>query len=379
MDVGIPITSMSLMLICTAYVTMQSIQIINHTAPPSTVNVKIMYIFAAINLVVDVFVTWLFRSRGDAIFYHDHHHHHHHEATGADHHNHEIESHDSSEITDKTPFVASTSASAYGSVPARASSTSVATNLAKQHPSAHNAHYHNYSFITLRGSFSSDLPSILTPEGRVMSSFLHLHEHAEEGANADEQSALQRNLNMVSAFFHIGGDTLRTVSIFIAAIISSLTKFPSELCDAWAAVVVSATIIFLAVPMSVEIYNHAKKYLNPPPPPSAASRRKAAALRPLPRPVKKQFPLAGAEVSGASSNGGGSTFALAATNDGRSSASTFMTNQSSSIRPGGVSAVAMGGSVEGGAGGVIRVVQSHVGSRVDDTFPDHDDEGVEYV
>jgi len=65
------------------------------------------------------------------------------------------------------------------------------------------------------------------------------------------------NLNMLSAFSHVGGDTLRTVSIFIAAAYSAATKTPGDVCDAWAAAVVALTIVFMVIPLIYEIVSAA--------------------------------------------------------------------------------------------------------------------------
>lgn len=62
------------------------------------------------------------------------------------------------------------------------------------------------------------------------------------------------NINMFSAFTHVGCDTLRTVAIFVAAIVSSSTGAKSSLCDAWAAIVVSITIFIAIIPLSREVY-----------------------------------------------------------------------------------------------------------------------------
>ena len=61
------------------------------------------------------------------------------------------------------------------------------------------------------------------------------------------------NLNMASALTHVGGDTLRTFSIFFAAVVATVTDIPGYLCDAWAAVIVTITIVGLIVPLSIEI------------------------------------------------------------------------------------------------------------------------------
>lgn len=63
------------------------------------------------------------------------------------------------------------------------------------------------------------------------------------------------NLNMASALTHVGGDTLRTTAVFVAAVVSSTTNVNSALCDAWAAIVVTVSIVFLVIPLVREIYS----------------------------------------------------------------------------------------------------------------------------
>ena len=58
---------------------------------------------------------------------------------------------------------------------------------------------------------------------------------------------------MLSALVHVGCDTLRTVSVYIAAIVSSFTDIPGTLCDAWAAIIVTITIFLMLVPLIIEI------------------------------------------------------------------------------------------------------------------------------
>jgi Co/Zn/Cd efflux system component len=70
-----------------------------------------------------------------------------------------------------------------------------------------------------------------------------------EGSGGDQGA----NVNMMSAFTHISGDTLRTVATIIAAGISYYFHYDPGLCDAWAAIIVSATIIFSALPLVYSI------------------------------------------------------------------------------------------------------------------------------
>ena len=67
------------------------------------------------------------------------------------------------------------------------------------------------------------------------------------------------NLNMISAFTHVTGDTFRTISIFVAAVVATVTDVPGNLCDAWAAVIVAITILFIVFPLIIEIYKAARK------------------------------------------------------------------------------------------------------------------------
>lgn len=87
---------------------------------------------------------------------------------------------------------------------------------------------------------------------------IHVHksDYSVNLGDGEASAATTKNLNMISAFFHIGGDTLRTIAIFAAALVSSTTNWNPDYCDAWAAIVVSITILFLAVPMLYTIFRH---------------------------------------------------------------------------------------------------------------------------
>jgi Co/Zn/Cd efflux system component len=87
-----------------------------------------------------------------------------------------------------------------------------------------------------------------------------LASHREDKSNDPIGSAVRKirhNLNMLSAFTHVGSDTLRTMSVFIAAMIATFSGYSGNLCDAWAAVVVSLTICFAVMPLLSEIYRAA--------------------------------------------------------------------------------------------------------------------------
>lgn len=66
------------------------------------------------------------------------------------------------------------------------------------------------------------------------------------------------NLNMMSALTHVGGDTARTLSVFVAAVVATIAG-NSTRCDAWATVVVSITIVCAVIPLLTEIYKAATR------------------------------------------------------------------------------------------------------------------------
>ena len=68
------------------------------------------------------------------------------------------------------------------------------------------------------------------------------------------------NLNMVSAFTHLTGDSMRSVSVLIAALVSSFSGIQSEICDAWAAISVTVTIVIMIIPLVIEICKASIKY-----------------------------------------------------------------------------------------------------------------------
>jgi Co/Zn/Cd efflux system component len=58
-----------------------------------------------------------------------------------------------------------------------------------------------------------------------------------------------KNLNMISAFTHVGGDTLRSFTVLLAAMVSSTFDIDATLTDAVAAIVVSVTIVVAVMPL----------------------------------------------------------------------------------------------------------------------------------
>lgn len=76
------------------------------------------------------------------------------------------------------------------------------------------------------------------------------------------ESVKEVNLNMLSAFTHISADTLRTITIFIAAAVTTSTNIRADVVDAYAAIIVTAIIICICFPLGYEIFKASRQILN---------------------------------------------------------------------------------------------------------------------
>lgn len=121
-----------------------------------------------------------------------------------------------------------------------------------------------YGYATLNLIIDIGSAYMFLRKGR---SFAHIP-HSEEDNNNFERIKSEEtvtapkkviNINMLAAFSHLGADSMRTMSVFVAAIVTSASNIDSDLCDAWAAVVVSITIVFAIIPLLYEIIKSAIK------------------------------------------------------------------------------------------------------------------------
>jgi Co/Zn/Cd efflux system component len=122
------------------------------------------------------------------------------------------------------------------------------------------------------GNFVVDIISSLMFYWRGKDAFVsHSHDHGHAPLRTfslDRRSIdmgkrhvipMPPNLNMLSAITHVGGDTLRTTSVFIAAAVSTAANVPGNITDAWAAIVVSISIFICVIPLCKEIYKAASE------------------------------------------------------------------------------------------------------------------------
>lgn len=95
---------------------------------------------------------------------------------------------------------------------------------------------------------------VTSPSFSTMSTMSTAISHAGgSGAVGGGSSHKRSNLNMLSAFIHVVGDTLRTISVLLAAAISTIFHVDGDICDAWAAIVASISILIMCGSLIAEI------------------------------------------------------------------------------------------------------------------------------
>jgi Co/Zn/Cd efflux system component len=203
LEVAIPLCSVTALMGVTAYVTQGAVSDIINKPADDAVDIFMLWFFSSANAVVDIISGYMFYAKGRSVFYeHEH----------------------------AKPDERSISVDKNGN-----------TDIEKSVSSVQNSsHEPGLSTVT-----SSDSVKITDNAPKT---------EQKDADKTEEPAAEHRNLNMISAFTHVGGDTLRTISVFIAALIATVTNIPGYLCDAWAAVLVTVTIVIMVIPLCIEIY-----------------------------------------------------------------------------------------------------------------------------
>jgi Co/Zn/Cd efflux system component len=217
--VYIPAISVTSLLGVTAYVTVDAVRrLLGHKEVE--VNVSFLFIYSILNMTVDVICGILFFLRRNDIF-------------------HEVKP---IETGEDTIYMLNDN-----------STDSMDTSVT---PLSKNNNPNNNTTIA---STSTNSTQKNTSENNLVN---RNDQHGDMEVELDEISTETSNLNMMSAFTHLGGDTLRTLSVLLAAVIS--TVFPSiegSKTDAWAAIVVSATIVVTVSPLIFSIHNTAQRLI----------------------------------------------------------------------------------------------------------------------
>ena len=196
-EIAIPSFSVICLLGVTGYISYDAIIVLQH--PPEVDDVPIVYLygFATLNLLIDAVCALLFYRRGREVF-------------------------EEPRATLNVPTI------------------SLETSVDSEEEFGHLDEDLDggYSYSSIRGVGSSSTGS---GSGRNDDTFV--------------PAVTKKNLNMMSAWTHVGGDTIRTISVLTAATVSMLSGIDGDVCDAWAAIVVSLTILVMTVPLMVDIYS----------------------------------------------------------------------------------------------------------------------------
>jgi Co/Zn/Cd efflux system component len=170
LEICIPATSLTLLLTVTCFVTYDAIRLLEHPPKKDEVEVVYLYFYAVLNLVVDLICGALFFFSGQHSGF---------------------------------SFNGESSKS-------RRSSTSVLEEVDDEEEDEEEEERERHPSYRHSGSGSS--PS------------------ASASASGSVRGG-RKNLNMLSAFTHVLGDTLRTVAVFTAAAVSTLTGIDGDICD----------------------------------------------------------------------------------------------------------------------------------------------------
>lgn len=198
-EIGIPSFSVICLLAVTIYITVDAIQVLQNPPDVNDVPVSYLYGFSLLNLVIDCICGAYFYSRGKEVFF--------------------------------EPII-----------PLHLISLEVSLDSEEEEREF--------------GHLDEDLDLTLKSNNDPYSSDNSRNSYG--GANNYSEGGQKKNLNMLSAFTHIGGDTVRTISVIGAACISSIFEIDADVCDAWAAVVVAVTIVLITLPLIIDIVEAVK-------------------------------------------------------------------------------------------------------------------------
>jgi Co/Zn/Cd efflux system component len=190
-EIGIPSFSVFCLLGVTIYITVVALRVLRHPPAEDDLPVVYLYGFALLNLVIDVICGAFFCLRGKDVFY---------------------------EPIVLLPLI------------------SLEVSLDSEEEEREFGHLEEDLDFSVRGSVET------SQNGQDLS------------ANCNGEGPMRKNLNMLSAFTHVGGDTIRTLSVIVAASTHSIFGIDADICDAWAAVAVAGTIVLITFPLILDIF-----------------------------------------------------------------------------------------------------------------------------
>lgn len=182
--------SVSLLLAVTIWIITESIKIISNPPSQGDVNITIMWIFASINLVIDIICLVLFyRNKDTALIHHDNHNH----------------------ITDDN----------------------INDNNDIEH-NHNNSSSNNNNDDDTKSSSTLELEEVVKLRSSIAAidatecnllcndNDNNINNNSVDIINNINKKSIKKNLNMLAAFYHVGADFLRTLAIYAGALAASL-------------------------------------------------------------------------------------------------------------------------------------------------------------
>lgn len=201
LEIIIPGISVAFLIGTTIYTAASSILVLLHPPPKDNVKVAYLYGFSVFNLVIDLFCWILFSLRGKETF---------------------IEASEIPQISLDTSISFDDDEAEFGRL----------DDITFDNALSSSSHNHNHPHELSKYEVLRYLWGMLTCKPEISDKI---------------------NLNMISAFIHVVGDTLRTIAVLLAAFISTIFKVDGDICDAWAAIIASLTILVLCFNLTSEI------------------------------------------------------------------------------------------------------------------------------
>lgn len=211
---GIPAFSLGSLMAVTIWILVSAVDIIiNPPSEDDSVDVNVMYGFAAVNFVIDLLASMMFYCNLDTALY--------------------------STSNDDT--------------------TALNTEgLELSQIKSKEAAIEEKSYLSFSYKENEErLGDVETSQAVIGDSAATENEEVEEEGRVGKKC----NLNMLSALSHVGADTLRTFAIFVGAAVGS-SGIDSAVADAWAAIVCSLTIMITILPLYSELYTSIKEHFS---------------------------------------------------------------------------------------------------------------------
>lgn len=239
-EVIVPVCSVSALLATGAWISYSAYEVLAMTPEEEAlaeaeeaseqVNIATLYAFSSINFFVDLLSVWMFYRKGSSVFENEY------TELSALH----LPTQESVVDIPGNDIDAASESCISDIDNVQAYSSSSRDKLQQQHQDENNDRKSDDSPTSHKSSASTPAKSSLTLEAALTPS--------------PTQAPVQlKNVNMMSAFMHVGADTVRTFAVFAAAAVASSGQNGAR-CDAWAAQVATVTVVFMALPVIKQIH-----------------------------------------------------------------------------------------------------------------------------